>query len=101
MAETIINSGIKVKKHPLEHYCVPPKDWKANMSTTCTDFINQLELYMDDFILMSQCQSKQDMSLISRKVLHAIHTVFPPSNITGHNGDDPTSVKKLIEGEGL
>lgn len=56
---------------------------------------------MDDFILMSQCQSKQDMILISRKVLHAIHTVFPPPNITGHNGDDPISVKKLIEGEGL
>ena len=54
VAETIINSGIKVKKHPLEHYCVPPKDWKANISTTCTYFINQLELYMDDFILMFQ-----------------------------------------------
>ena len=34
-------------------------------------------------------------------MLHAIHIVFPPPNITGHNGDDPISVKKLIEGEGL
>ena len=77
-AETLNNWDSKVNKHPLEHYCVPPKKWKANTSTNCTQFINQLVLYIDDFILISQCQSKQEMMTISRKVLHAIHSVFPP-----------------------
>ena len=46
---------------------------------------------------------RQDAQRIAeqRKVLHAIHSVFPPPNIAGHNGDDPISVKKLTEGEGL
>ena len=56
---------------------------------------------MDDFILMSPCHSKQEMATISRKGLHAIHGVLSPPTITGYNGDDPISVKKLIEGEGL
>ena len=38
---------------------------------------------------------------ILRKVLRAIHSVFPPPNITGHDGDDPILVDKLREGEGL
>ena len=42
VAETLINSGIEVNKHPLEHYCVPPKDLKANVSITCNDLITQL-----------------------------------------------------------
>jgi hypothetical protein len=35
-------------------------------------------------------------------IQHAIHRVFPPLTATGHNGEDPISLKKLItEGEGL
>ena len=37
----------------------------------------------------------------SRAVLHGIHSVFPPPNVTGHNGADPVSVKKLLKGEGV
>ena len=37
----------------------------------------------------------------SRALLHGIHSVFPPPAISGHNGEDPISIKKLLEKEGL
>ena len=33
--------------------------------------------------------------------MHGIHIVFPPPAMSGHNEQDPISVKKLVEGEGL
>ena len=33
--------------------------------------------------------------------MHAIHSVFPPPAITGHDGEDPISLKKLRKGEGV
>jgi hypothetical protein len=34
-------------------------------------------------------------------MLHAIHSVFPPTNITGHDGKDPLALKKLLAGNGI
>jgi hypothetical protein len=30
-----------------------------------------------------------------------VHSVFPPPEVTGHSGQDPVSLKKLLDGEGL
>ena len=37
----------------------------------------------------------------SRALLHGIHSVFPPPNITGHSGADPILIKKLNQGDRL
>ena len=55
--------------------------------------INQSEVYVDDFILMSQCINTQELKCISRRVLHAVHCILPPSKITGHNVEEPISIK--------
>ena len=86
--------------HPLENLCEPPHKWKVeNIGKNCDNLINQLEVYVDDFIMMSQCVTKQELQGISRQVLHKVHCIFPPPQITGHIGEDPTSLKKLKDGD--
>ena len=65
------------------------------------NFISQLEVYMDDFIAMPQYTSSAQLNHIYRRLLHAIHCVFPPPSISKHRGLDPISINKLEQGEGL
>ena len=101
VAETLITTNAHVPAHPLERYCVPPKNWKDHETDYQTNFVSQLEVYMDDFIAMSQCTSSTQLNHISRRLLHAVHCVFPPPSISKHKGLDPISIKKLEQGEGL
>ena len=101
-AEELINNEKTVPVHSLENLCVPPHKWKdEHIGKNCDNLINQLEVYIDDFIMMSQCVTKQELQGISRQVLHAVHCIFPPPQITGHTGEDPISLKKLKDGDGL
>jgi hypothetical protein len=38
---------------------------------------------------------------LSWAILHAIHSVFPPTAVTRHNGADPIALKKLLAGDGI
>jgi hypothetical protein len=38
---------------------------------------------------------------LSRAMLHAIHSVSPPMAVTGHNGEDPIVLYKLLAGNGI
>ena len=33
-------------------------------------------------------------------MLHAIHAIFPPPDVTGHEGEDSVSIKKIDNGDG-
>jgi len=56
---------------------------------------------MDDFIGLAQARSKEELVHFSRAVLHGIHTVFPPPGPSDDPSDEPISVKKLKQGDGL
>ena len=56
---------------------------------------------MGDFIAMSQCTSSTQLNHISRRLLHAIHCVFPPPSISTHSYLDPIFITQLEQGEGL
>ena len=56
---------------------------------------------VDDFCSLIQSQDVNDIRRVTRALLHAIHSVFPPPATSGHSGGDPISMKKLLEGEGL
>jgi hypothetical protein len=58
-------------------------------------------VYIDDFIQLAQTTDRNQLTHLSRAMLHAIHSVFPPPGITGHSGEDPISIKKLTQGDGL
>ena len=62
IAEELINNEKLVPVHPLESLCVPSHKWKdEHIGKNCDNLINQLEVYVDDFIMMSQCVTKQEL----------------------------------------
>ena len=63
-------------------------------------FWTMLGVFCDDFIHMSQTIDPAQLLHLSRALLHGIHIVFPPPKVSGHNGQDPISKKKLDSGEG-
>ena len=63
-------------------------------------YANLTEVFVDDFIGVTNDTSRMHLRHFSRAMLHGIHSIFPPPIITGHQGEDPISQKKLHEGEG-
>ena len=56
------------------------------------------EVYVDDFIAAAIPRTKEDLTHLSRALLHAIHDLFPPSK--SEPEEDPVSLKKLRKMEG-
>ena len=59
-----------------------------------------LEVFVDDFIGATNNTSCNNLTKMSRSMLHGVHSVFPPPEITHHSGADPISEKKLGQGDG-
>jgi hypothetical protein len=60
-----------------------------------------MEVYVDDFIQLAQTKNPEQLEHLSCAILHGIHSVLPPPNVTGHDGKDPVSIKKLKQGNGM
>ena len=102
VAQHYCDTNAALPPHPLEHYMVAPNKWPQHLlPSICEQYVRLLEVYVDDFCTLIQCTDPAELLRISRALLHAIHSVFPPPSQTGHPGGDPISVKKLNEGEGL
>ena len=63
-------------------------------------YVNLTEVFVDDFIVVTNDTSRKHLTHFSRAMLNRIHSIFPPPTITGHQGEDPISQKKLHKGEG-
>ena len=63
-------------------------------------YTNLIEVFVDDFIAITNNGSHEHLTHLSRAMLHGIHSVFPPPEKSGHTGPEPISEKKLEEGEG-
>ena len=98
--------------HPLEDNTIDHAELlsaKAHPTTWSDDEIpdrlanlgHLLEVFVDDFIGLVQSTDEALLRHHSRALLHAIHSIFPPTSVTGHDGEDPVSQKKLDEGEGI
>ena len=95
-------------KHPLEQLTMPPEEdglfWLPEGTSVngngSGSFLHLLEVYVDDFIQLAQTRDEDTLRHLSRSLLHAIHSVFPPPAVTGHSGAGPVSIKKLLQGEG-
>ena len=89
-------------EHPLKATTMPealqlPRTGKAKERAA---FLHMLQVFVDDFVQLAQTTDEEALRHCSRVVLHGIHSVFPPPNVTGHNRADPVSVKKLLKGKG-
>ena len=99
--------------HPLEGLTISeviglksPSKWDVEQALKCmakgddAPFLHLIEIYVDDFVAMTQTSSPDKLLHLSRAMLHGIHSVFPPPDVSGHNGQDPVSQKKLDDGDG-
>ena len=59
------------------------------------------ELYVDDFIAATNDGRRPHLENLSWAMLHGIHAIFPPPEVTGHSGHDSIAHKKLIAGDGV
>jgi hypothetical protein len=65
-------------------------------------FIHLLEVYIDDFCALAQTTDETQLRHLSSAILTSIHEVFPPPKHTGQSAaDDPISLKKLQQGDGV
>ena len=90
-------------EHPMEHHTMPTvvpegNEWPYEDEEPC---IHLVESFVDDFMQLGKTMNKRHLNHLSRSLLHAIHTIFPPPDISGHSGEDPVLVKKLLAGEGF
>ena len=58
------------------------------------------ECFVDDFMAMTNNIDPKNLTRTSRVMLHAIHNIFPPPEVTGHQGEDSISQSKIANGDG-
>ena len=83
--------------HPLEHVMLnhqQPTQYAPQFDPTACTLI---EVYIDDFILITQSTNKPHLLHVARTALHAIDDIFPGPDITGSTMQPPISYKKLQE----
>jgi hypothetical protein len=102
--------------HPLEHHTfpvkyTPPMKTATPIETVSADPVDiptpqviarLLKVFIDDFCHLLAVQGEPNDSILAatRALLHSIHAIFPPPEITGHcGGKDPISAKKLEKGD--
>ena len=85
-------------QHPLESHLYSEESSSPTQPTKST---TQIEVYVDDFIACTNNRHTHHIQHLSRAILLGIHSIFPPTKITGHTGEDPVSQKKLLQNEGL
>eukprot|EP00957_Ditylum_brightwellii_P031576 2394574-Ditylum_brightwellii.AAC.1 len=54
-----------------------------------------LEVFVDDFIRCTNDITTKHLIAISRAMLHGLHSIYPPPEVTGHPGGDSCAEKKL------
>ena len=66
-------------------------------TTDKREFLQLIEVYIDDFIGVIQSTDKAHLLQFSRRILDGITKVFPPPNLSGSKMAHPVSEKKLFE----
>ena len=96
--ETYYNTFPNIPHHPLESFLY---NHQFTQSLAPRKSTTAIEVYVDDFITCTNNNQLKHIQHLSRSVLFGIHSIFPPPHISGHAGEDPVSMKKLIQNEGL
>ena len=61
---------------------------------------NLMEVFVNDFIAVTNDRSQEHLFKFSNAILYGIHLVFPPPEVSGHQGEDPILQKKMHQGDG-
>jgi hypothetical protein len=97
---TQIHEEANLPTHRIEN------DMLADIMTTIEwenskKFLTLFEVFVDDFIGATNNGAYNHLRQVSRSMIHGIHSIFPPPEISKHNGEDPISESKIAKGEGL
>ena len=89
--------------HPLDTHMIKntPAVRPESSPPTHGPHVSLLEVFVDDFIGATNNLSDSHLLHFSRAMLHGLHSIFPPPEVTGHMGEDSVSTKKLFNGEGI
>ena len=94
------NNFHSLPSHPLEHHLLQETLQMApQLSPPST--ATSIEVYVDDFITCTNNLAQDHLKHLARSMLHGIHCIFPPPSVTGHSGEDPIAMKKLLQLEGM
>ena len=85
--------------HEFEHYMMQ-QIYPLITKTGSEGIVTLLEVYVDDFIAMSNNTSHAHLLKIYRTMLHGVHAIFPPPTVTGHNWFNKLALYKLETLEG-
>ena len=86
-AQDIISSllNTQLEPHPFEQRMLPPNFDSLPLGDIASTAA-LIKVFVDDFIGCIDDITKTKLIQTTRAMLHGIHSVFPPPNITGHNG---------------
>ena len=74
---------------------------RTDVNNHSEGLVTLLELYVDEFIAMSNDIRHSHLEKLSRVMLHGIHAIFPPPEVTGHNVFYPVAEEKMSDGDGI
>jgi hypothetical protein len=111
IGKDLINEPIgSLQAHVLEPFMFPsetmeevaanPQDGIDLDTEHVEKFCWLLETFVDNFINVAQTTDETGLRHHAKAVLEAILSVFPSPLLTDHDGDEPISIKKLLEGDG-
>jgi hypothetical protein len=93
---------LQLPPHNMEHYMIPtPQSLPSSKNTSNKSDKDMAEVYVDDFICLTNNTSPDNLTQLARATLHRIHSIFPPPAVSGHIGGDPISEKKMKALDGL
>ena len=94
-------------EYPLEHHLVLPTMWHAVPDDTTTKdlkdsqmqkFLNLMEVYVNNFIQLTQTMDPDHLLHLSHALLYAIHSIFPPPSVTRGSEEIQSCSKHCFRG---
>ena len=94
----LLANNITLPQHKFEHKMMPTTFPSFPITTTKNKTL--VEVFVDDFIGATNQTDQDHLQKVSRAMLHGVHSIFPPNEITHHPGGDSIAEKKIDKGEG-
>ena len=69
---------------------------RTDLNKQSGGLVTLLEVYVDNFVAMSNAIWHSHLEKLSRSMLHGICAIFPPPKFTGHSGFDAVVEKKWV-----
>jgi hypothetical protein len=97
---TLLRNSTLLPRHKFEDQMLPLDDIEDPAPTEPQDPTLILEVFVDDFIGGTNDISLKHLTKVSRAMLHGVHSIFPPNEVTKHPGGDSIAEQKIAKGEG-